>query len=256
MIFTTAGRPTENSIQEAMRLAQLYNGTYISRQKRSIQQLLEVGKKPVIVTGIDRLYLYTDSSIEPVFFHPNSAMFRCKSLLNGHHDAFIDVSGLTEGMCMLDCTAGLGSDSIVASFVTGVNGGVEAVEGSKHAILLQEGLKTWESHNELINAAMRRVSIKRKRFEEVLPYLPDNSVDIVYFDPMFEDAIPDSHGVSVIKQVALYDSLTEEMINEAKRVARKRVLLKDFWKSSRFDRHGFVQQKRKTAKFHYGTFEC
>ncbi|MDP4550034.1 class I SAM-dependent methyltransferase [Alkalihalobacillus macyae] len=255
MIFTTAGRPTEAIILEATRLSGQYNGTYIPRKKRSLKELIDTYRSPVIVAGFDRLFLYTDNALEPVFFHPNSAMFRCKSLLNNRHDVFINASGLTEGMSLLDCTAGLGSDSIVASLIAGEKGSVQALEGSKHAILLQEGLKKWQSGNEQIDEAMRRVSVKHNRYEEVLPYLADQSVDVVYFDPMFEDSILESNGVNAIKQVALYDTLTDEMIREARRVARKRVVLKDYWKSSRFERFGFQQFTRKTAKFHYGILE-
>ncbi|TKD71433.1 class I SAM-dependent methyltransferase [Pseudalkalibacillus hwajinpoensis] len=255
MIFTTAGRPTDALILEATRLSIQYNGTYIPRKKRSLQQFIDIYQAPVVVTGFDRLFLYTNNAEEPVFFHPNSAMFRCKSILNNCPDVFINASGLKEGMSLLDCTAGLGSDSIVASLVTGENGSVHALEGSKHAILLQEGLQTWESGNKHINAAMRRISVKHNRYEDVLPNLADQSVDVVYFDPMFEDTILESTGVNAIKQVALYDALTDEMIKEARRVARKRVILKDFWKSTRFERLGFQQLIRKTAKFHYGILE-
>ncbi|MGA9288150.1 MAG: class I SAM-dependent methyltransferase [Anaerobacillus sp.] len=252
MIFTTAGRPTESLVKEARRLSDHYDGIYIPRGKRSVQQVIEKYHEPVLIVGFDRLFMYTDDAEKPVFFHPNSAMFRCKALLRGQHDTFVNASGLKEGMSLLDCTAGLGSDSIVASLVTGENGYVQALEGSQHALLLQEGLKTWDSGNKLMNEAMRRISVRHNRYEEILPYLPNNEVDVVYFDPMFENTILESNGLNSIKQVALYDTLSDEMIKEAIRVARKRVVLKDFWQSSRFERLGFQQLIRKTSKFHYG----
>lgn len=256
MIFTTAGRPTEALIKEAIQLSQLYRGMYISREKRSIQQIINLYHETVIVVGYDRLFLYKKNAETPIFFHPNSAMFRCKAILSGQDDAFIKASGLFEGMSLLDCTAGLGSDSIVASLVVGNNGRVQAIEGSEHVILLQQGLQNWKSNYEEIDAAMRRISVIPNRYEHVLSHLKDNAVDVVYFDPMFEDSILASDGVSGIKQVALYDGLSENMMMEAKRVARKRVILKDSWKSTRFEQFGFQQQIRKTSKFHYGVIEC
>lgn len=256
MIFTTAGRPTEALINEAIQLSQLYSGAYISREKRSIQQIINLYHQTVVVVGYERLFLYKDNAETPIFFHPNSAMFRCKAILNGQDDAFIKASGLFEGMSLLDCTAGLGSDSTVASLVVGNKGRVQAIEGSEHVILLQEGLKKWQSSDEKIDAAMRRISIIPKRYEEVLPHLKNNAVDVVYFDPMFEGSILASDGVRGIKQVAVYDGLSENMVKEAKRVARKRVILKDSWQSRRFAQFGFHQQIRKTSKFHYGILEC
>ncbi|WP_270182134.1 class I SAM-dependent methyltransferase [Alkalihalobacillus sp. CinArs1] len=254
MIYTTAGRPTSSSIEEAKRLAHTYNGHYINRRKRSVNELLNETQQPILVVGNNKLVLYVDSR-EPIFFHPNSAMFRCKSLMKGNSDPFVEACGLREGMSLLDCTAGLASDSIVGSLATGSSGMVDACEGSLLGILLQEGLKKWKTGNEQIDAAMSRVSITLKRYEEVLPTIPDNAYDVVYFDPMFEETILQSDGVQGIRNVAIYDDLTIEMVKEAKRVARKRIVLKDFWKSDRFDQLGFDQQIRKTSKFHYGIIE-
>ncbi|MCG6572888.1 hypothetical protein GFB82_21335, partial [Acinetobacter baumannii] len=49
----------------------------------------------------------------------------------------------------------------------------------------------------------------------------------------------------------------ESAVQEAFRVARKRVVLKDHWKSTRFkaDSYQFQVIKRKTAQFHYGYIE-
>jgi hypothetical protein len=83
----------------------------------------------------------------------------------------------------------------------------------------------------------------------------DNSFDVVYFDPMFQEQIDESNGINGIKAIALYTTLTPMAIQEAKRVAKQKVVLKDHWKSSRFEEHGFTVQKRKTSKFHYGTID-
>ncbi|WP_377889015.1 class I SAM-dependent methyltransferase [Alkalihalobacillus sp. R86527] len=255
MIFTTAGRPTSSSINEAKRLSVFYSGTYIDRNKRSVKEIMTGSQEPVIVYGNNRLHLYVDNSTEPIFFHPNSAMFRCKSLAKGNSDPFIEACGLKEGMSLLDCTAGLASDSIVGSFITGVSGRVDACEGSLLGILLQDGLHRWDSGNQQINQAIRRLTVTWKRYEDVLPTIQDNGYDVVYFDPMFEETILESDGVQGIRRIALYDGLSADMVSEAKRIAKKRVVLKDFWKSNRFEQLEFHQQVRKTSKFHYGIIE-
>ncbi|MFZ7944193.1 hypothetical protein [Neobacillus sp. 19] len=106
----------------------------------------------VIVVGKDRVELFEKGSTLPFFFHPNSAMFRIKRLLSGENDPFADAAQLTEGMTILDCTLGLASDAIVASFLVGKGGHVTGLEGHKYlAYIVQEGLKvlgSWSANYE------------------------------------------------------------------------------------------------------------
>ena len=53
----------------------------------------------------------------------------------------------------------------------------------------------------------------------------------------------------------MYHDITDETIAEAKRVARKRVVLKDHVRSSRFEKHNLYVYKRKSAKFHFGVID-
>ena len=88
-----------------------------------------------------------------------------------------------------------------------------------------------------------------------LQHAEANSFDIVYFDPMFQEGIEESNGINAIRKQAITSDITAEIIEEAKRVAKERVVLKDHWKSKRFQELGFTQFKRKTSLFHYGTIE-
>jgi hypothetical protein len=72
---------------------------------------------------------------------------------------------------------------------------------------------------------------------------------------MFEETIEESVGLVPLKHIANYSPLEKETINEAKRVAKRRIVLKDHWKSKRFEQHGFHVLVRKSAKFHYGVIE-
>ena len=80
-------------------------------------------------------------------------------------------------------------------------------------------------------------------------------MDVVYFDPMFEEALTDSTGINPIRNWAAYTPLTAEVIEEAKRVARKRIVMKNHYHSPLFDQHGFQVIKRPSAKFHFGVIE-
>jgi hypothetical protein len=253
MFVTTAGRTNQQMMEKAEELARELNIPYVHRLKRSILTLKEELGSDCLVMGKERLELYPKESDEPFFFHPNSAMFRIKRLLSGEHDPFIDASQLTEGMSVLDCTLGLGSDAIVASFVVGNEGRVIGVEGQKYlAYMVNQGLCNWKSGPSGMDAAMKRIRIVHSQSLDYLKSLPNGSVDCIYFDPMFEETILESDGIKGLSQFAIHNDLTSEMMNEALRVARKRIILKDHYKSSRFEKYGFKVIRRKTAKFHFG----
>jgi DeoR/GlpR family transcriptional regulator of sugar metabolism len=72
---------------------------------------------------------------------------------------------------------------------------------------------------------------------------------------MFDESILESDGIKALGQIALYDDLNEETIEEALRVSNRRVLLKDHYKSKRFEKYDFHVMRRKTAKFHFGFLE-
>jgi hypothetical protein len=256
MFVTTAGRTNEEMIKEAKAVAVELQSSFIDRKKRSVSHLQEIQNDACIVVGKERLELFPYGEKEPFFFHPNSAMFRIKRLLRGEHDPFIDACQLSDGMSFLDCTLGLASDSIVASFQVGAEGKVTGLEAQKYlSYLVQTGLKKWTSDLPEIDAAMRKVEVIHTYCYEYLRGLPNDSVDCVYFDPMFEEKILESDGIQALIQIAVYEPFQSEWIKEAIRVAKNRVVLKDHYQSERFNQFGFQVIRRKTAKFHYGVIE-
>lgn len=253
MIVTTAGRTNTEMIQIAENTARMFNVPYIPRKKRSIKAVQKEVQDDCLVVGKARLELYPLGEYEPCFFHPNSAMFRIKRLQNGDKDPFIEACNLSLGKKLLDCTFGLGSDSITASFSVGEQGSVTGCEGNPFlAYVMKTGLQTWDDGDPTILAAMKRIEVKAGLALHLLNTLPSDCYDCVYFDPMFEENISESSGIKGIKKLAVYEPLTEETIHHAYRVARERVVLKDHYRSNRFKQFGFNVQIRKTAKFHFG----
>ena len=70
------------------------------------------------------------------FFHPSMADLRLKHVAAGESDHLIEALALKPGMKVLDCTLGLASDAIVASYVVGAQGKVVGVEASPLLLLL------------------------------------------------------------------------------------------------------------------------
>ncbi|MFP7297940.1 class I SAM-dependent methyltransferase [Neobacillus niacini] len=256
MFVTTAGRTNQQMIEKAMETAEVLNIPYIARKKKSILLLQKETNSECIVVGKERLELFHKEAQHPFFFHPNSAMFRIKRLKNGEHDPFADAAQLNNGMTFLDCTLGLASDSIVASYLVGDEGRVTGTEGQKYlAFIVQEGLRTWKTEVPEMNKAMASIQVIHSQALEYLKSLPDESYDCVYFDPMFDESILESDGIKALGYIAMHEDLNKEMIDEAYRVTKYRVLLKDHYKSKRFEKYGFNVFRRKTAKFHFGILE-
>ncbi len=254
MFVTTAGRTNQQMMAKAMAAAEILNIPYIPRKKKSINLLQNELNSGCIVVGQERMELFQMGSHLPFFFHPNSAMFRIKRLLNGENDPFTDAAQLQREMTFLDCTLGLASDSIVASFLVGKKGRVTGIEGQKYlAYIVKEGLRSWDSGLPQMKEAMERINVVHSTAYEFLKNQPDSSVDCIYFDPMFEEKILESDGIKALGNFALYDELDEATMAEAVRVARRRVVLKDHYKSKRFGKYGFEVIRRKTAKFHFGS---
>lgn len=257
MIVTTAGRTNEEMVQRAKNIAQDLGCMYIQRSKKSIHTMLRDFDQDVLVIGKNRYEWYRENEEEPIFFHPNTAGFRVKRWLQGEREPFLEATELNEGMSCLDCTLGLASDSIMASLATGENGKVSGIEGNEVlAYLVKNGLAAWVSDIDPLVAAMRRIEVIHGNHQEILSNLPDNSFDVVYFDPMFDVEIRESDGIAPLRNIAVKGGFNEQTLQEAIRVAKSRVVLKDHWQSDKFAKFQFTVLKRKTAKFHYGYIKC
>lgn len=256
MIVTTSGRPDAQLIRTALEIAAELDGTFSKRNKKAVEELKSVYKEDILVVGKNRIELHFLDHVSPLFFHPNSAMFRIKRLLKGEKDPFCEACNLKAGNTFLDCTLGLASDSIIASYVVGEQGLVKGIEGIRSlAYIVKQGLQQWETGLSAIDEAMKRIDVSPSDHLSFLRSCPDKSYDVIYFDPMFEKTIDGSVGLLPLKSIANYTPLEMEAINEAKRVAINRIVLKDHWKSSRFEELGFTVNIRKSAKFHYGVIE-
>lgn len=256
LIVTTAYRTTQELEEEAAKIAASFHVSFIERKKQSIVSLQNRYSNDVYVVGKEREEWFPYGQTEPIFFHPNSAMFRAKRILRGESDPFLEACALKEGMKVIDATLGLGSDAIIASLVTGRNGKVIGVEANPVlAHIVKQGLASYQEGADDFLHACRRIDVRQGNHLAFLKSQQTNGVDIVYLDPMFETEITESNGINQIRAVAYGEDVLEETITEALRVASHRVVLKDHYQSSRFTKYPFQVIKRKTALFHFGYIE-
>ena len=235
LVVTTSRKPTGEEEAQALALARELGVPYIPR-RGSLQDL---GAPAVLVVTRERLVVQTEAG--EIFFHPGMARPRVRQLERGHPDVMVEAMGLRPGDAVLDCTLGLGSDAIVASFVAGERGRVVGLEAVPVlAALVRWGLAHHDPGHDGLRAAMRRVEVVCADHEDYLLRLPDRCFDIVYFDPMFREPVHESAHMRPWRALACYKPLTQAAIAAARRVARRRVVVKERSGSPVFDELGLT----------------
>ena len=82
----------------------------------------------------------------------------------------------------------------------------------------------------LADASLRRegsaIEVRHGEGGDLLRGLPQGSVDVVLFDPMFGRALAAQPGFEMLRRLANPAPLTAEVLAEARRVARRSVLVK------------------------------
>lgn len=240
-IVTTERKELPVSIELAEKLARDLGILYVQRRKKSFARMLaENNADAMLVAYPQDLRLHTAAG--EMFFHPSMSQLRLKNLRNGEGDHMAEAMALQPGMSVLDCTLGLGTDAIVAAFVTGEKGSVTGVESSPYiAAVTVFGLQHFVPGNYPLYDAMRRIQVVNADYLDFLRQQKDNSFDVVYFDPMFRQPVLSSSSISPLRSAANKNPLSLEAVAEACRVARQRVVMKEKQGSGEFARLGFNQ---------------
>lgn len=255
ILVTTSHRTTLELIQKAQAISQRLGTSYIPRADQNLEQIMAQGTELVLVVAKNGLTLAGPEGEH--FFHPNMAKVRIKSLINGNNDQMVNAMTLSPGDSVLDCTLGLGADALVAGYQVGPLGKVTGLEKVPVlALILEDGLVNYPVKAEYIKEAMNRITVINIGYEDYLPQCPDQSFDVVYFDPMFR--VPQEKTSAFVPMRQLVDAtpLNQKAIQEGIRVARKRVVLKERRQSKEFARLGFEQvMGGKYSSLAYGIIE-
>lgn len=141
----------------------------------------------------------------------------------GHYDDGdrddVDVTGV------VDATLGLAGDALHVASVLDID--VHGIEGAPvvHA-LLEEGLPRLA--NEALTAKAARVRLPPTAIDSVtmLRSMADDSVDVVMLDPMMRRPLKAAPTFDLVRFFALAQPASPALLLEARRVARRRVVLK------------------------------
>lgn len=227
IVVTTTYTPSDEAVAGALALAHRLHRPFVTRRKDSIAALArrEGVAAAVVVSDNGTRLVHRGRSYG---FHPSMAWPRLAALQAGGRDRLVQVARLQPGDRVLDCTCGLCADAIVAAHAVGDGGSVDAVESSPIlAAIVLDGTQRYHHTDSALVRAMRRVRVMWATYESLLPSLPAQSLDVVYFDPMFKATIHTAKSLDLVRMLASTGTLSREVVNDARRVARRSVVVKD-----------------------------
>lgn len=243
-VVTTPRRPKEADVAEAQAEAARLGLPYVARRSHSWQRLVEeTGAEAILACATGDRALWLPGMQAPWRFHGGMAVLRIRRLIGRHEvDPFLLACDLHPGHRLLDCTGGALADAIVAAHAVGEGGHVEAIEASPllHAVTAH-GAEEVRFGEPAIDAALGRIHVTLGDHREVLRTLPDRSFDVVYFDPMFREGTSAPPGFDVVRALADPRALSAEAVAEAKRVARRRVVVQDRKTGGELERLGLEE---------------
>lgn len=215
-----------------------------------LENIRETAEMPELTITRRRVTLTTGA--EQLSFHPSMALIRLINLLREESDRYLEATQLKPGDSLIDATLGLGTDALIGAWAVGEIGSVLGVEQSPIlAAMVQDGLNHFE---ELIPKAVSsdkqkawaslaqasgRIKVLWGDHREIFKSTPGRSCDVVYFDPMFRRTCQQSGSIRPLHYLSDHSPLEPEVIQEACRIARRRVVLKERKNSSEFSRLGF-----------------
>lgn len=256
MIVTTVYGPTQSEVEQAKEIAAFLQAAYRKRGRHSLGNLRQLYQADTIIVAADGGPKLSTPEGE-LFFHIGMAALRIKNFRDGKPDHMMAAMALEPGVSVLDCTLGMGTDAIVASVLTGVGGSVTGLEASALiAFITGWGLAHLIAESDEVTAAMRRIRVHCTDYRQYLSVLPDNFVDIVYFDPMFRRPVGKSSGIRPLREFADTGCLLLDDLREACRVAKRRVVVKETHGSPEFERLGITTLVGgKYSSVQYGVIE-
>ncbi|OJT24479.1 protein-L-isoD(D-D) O-methyltransferase [Archangium sp. Cb G35] len=224
LAVTTSGKPEESLVKRAREAARTWNLPFVPRRmKQPIGPLLESVADAFIVFERESVSLWDREG--SFSFNPGMAHLRRLRILSGQvggDDALVRVAGLRAGDHFLDCTLGLGQDALVAALVVGPEGRVVGLEKSfaLYAVV-SEGLAAYD-----YGPQSCRVEPVYADSHAYLRSQPSGAFDVVFFDPMFEKPKKSQPAFEMLRRFAEHAPLSPETLAEARRVARRWVVVK------------------------------
>lgn len=185
--------------------------------------------------------------------HPGMGLVRLRRVLKGEPDPMLSAMEIQPGERVLDATFGYGHDSLLMAHAVGENGQVLALEANPAlAALAWASLRYWPKPGAEL---MERLELLCRENSSLLRELPDRSVDLVYFDPMFRYGISAAPGFELLRMLGHAAALDSETLEQAKRVSRRAVVMKDAAPGKELKRLGLeMVEGRRNSRVVFGAW--
>ncbi|MBS1150256.1 MAG: protein-L-isoD(D-D) O-methyltransferase [Myxococcaceae bacterium] len=223
----------------AQELAAAWGLPWLHRDRNAPQP---EGAEALLVLGGDGWTLRRPEGV--LRFSPGMAQLRIKRIDQGFaEDMLIRVGELRPSDHVLDCTMGLGADALVCARVVGPEGKVVALEKSLALYAL-----AFEPLSRPYGPGFAQIEVRHADAALVLPTLPPKSFDVVLFDPMFGRPNKSSQAFDMLRHFADPSGLTAQMLADARKVARRWVVVKGSRYSKDFKKLGLVAEQRSLSR--------
>lgn len=237
-VVTTGQNTTAALCRQAQEIADGLNVPCVQRDNMALDDIKQkYNVATVIVVTKEKTIARTPEG--DLFFHLNMAQLRIKQLERGERDHMLEAMELGKGMSLLDCTLGMATDAVVASYAGAAVRGVE--RSPVLAAIAAHGLKSFPAKSARLKNALQGIEVITAEYLAYLRTLPACSFDIVYFDPMFRHPLDKSLHLQPLRFFADHRALSAEAVAEAKRVAKRCVVMKETNGSLEFSRLGFLK---------------
>lgn len=224
LFATTAFAPDAALLREAEQVAARHGLPLWPRRQRSLAEVAgAAGADALLVVGREQVALFLDGAEHR--WQPGMGVLRARRLRQGERvtaDPFLEAARLSPGESVLDCTLGTGADALVAAEAVGPGGRVVGLESVPAlAALAAEGLRRHPGE------AAARIEVRCQEAEAALGRMASRSFDLVAFDPMFRHPKAQARSFDLVRRLGNARPLTTEALEQARRVARRAVLVKD-----------------------------
>jgi 16S rRNA (guanine1516-N2)-methyltransferase len=244
-LVTTA---PSGSQEEAEELARRFGLAAEPRGERLVPELLAAARgAPVLVLGSRRADLFDGGRA----FRASTGMgfLRLVRAQKGEADPLIKAAGLGPGDRVLDATLGLAQDALVAAEAT--REPVVGLEASP--VLAAFAVAALRRLPGAASGAAGRIEVRCADHRAALRELPSRSFDVVFLDPMFRAAREANPLFDLLRRHGEHAPLEADTLREARRVARRGVLVKDAAPGAELTRLDLVPlPSRRTARIVFG----
>lgn len=235
MYAVTTAQKTELYYKEwARRVSAQLCIPYVERRKMSLPMLKErYGLESLLLIGKEGPRIFTHGT-KSHGFHLSMGELRIQHIDKGADDHLVEALGKESVESLLDCTLGLGADSIVMNYALPHLQRHIGLEGNPLlAYVTNWGLRHFTHHSAKVIDALRRIQVVHMTYEAYFDYLEQTMkekekkpFDVIYFDPMFTDPIMESPQFQSLRSIVLHAPLDVAALRRAQHLGR-RVIVKN-----------------------------